>query len=190
MCRACNIYCVWCSSVSGYLALQPHVQPVILILGVFHLIDSLSCLRIIDVSVYLPRFLSLLMEVKSPCHGAAHETLISPTCSCHFTAPCHPRYLLAVTVALLFVSHVCCYVGFVWWLHVVIALSLHCLCLPRNIMTLNSDPLWIITSFMVPFLPRGMLIIHCIKTYVGNTHFCVLLVLVTPFHDSGQKYGT
>jgi hypothetical protein len=37
------------------------------------------------------------MEVKSPSHGAARGTLTSPTCSCHFTAPCNPRYLFAVT---------------------------------------------------------------------------------------------
>jgi len=56
-------------------------------------------------------------------------------------------------------------------------------------MILNSDPLWIITSCMVPFVPRGMLITHRTKAYVGNTHFCALVVLVTPCHDSGQKYG-
>jgi len=67
-------------------------------------------------------------------------------------------------------------------------ISLQCLCLPRNIMTLNSDPLWIITSCMVPLLSRGMLITHRIKAYVGNTHCYVLLILVTPCHDSGQKY--
>jgi hypothetical protein len=67
-------------------------------------------------------------------------------------------------------------------------ISLQCLCLPRNIMTLNSDPLWIITYCMVPFLSRGMLITHRIKAYMGNTHFNALLILVIPCHDSGQKY--